>query len=109
MTNSIGGQCQADILRLTMSAVEAAELGRWDVVAQCYRERGDLLEAMQSSMRDAGDLLKLDEQVRNRVHIAQAALGSLLNEVVATRQRLHGLRHRLGVAASTPNTVSVEA
>jgi len=109
MTISTRSECQADILRLTKSAVEAAELGRWDAVVQCYRDRGVLFEAMQSPMGEAGDLLKLDEQVRNRAHIVQAVLASLLGDAMATRRRLHGLRQRLGAAASTPKTVSVEA
>jgi hypothetical protein len=59
-------------------------------------------------MGEAGDLLKLDEQVRTRVHIVQAVLASLLGDAMATRRRLHGLRQRLGAAVSTPATMSVE-
>ncbi len=109
MTISTRSDCQADVLRLTKSAVEAAELGRWDVVVQCYRDRGALLETMQTPIGEAGDLLKLDAQVRNRVHTVQAVLTSLLSEATVTRQRLRGLRQRLGATASTPQAVSVEA
>ena len=107
--NSTGGNSQADIVRLTKTAVEAAEHGQWDAVARCYAERGALLAAMQTPPQGASDLLKLDEQIRDRVRTAQAVLVSLLGEAAATRQRLHGLQQRLGGQPSTPVTVSMKA
>ena len=107
--NSTGENCQADILRLTRAAAGFAEIGRWDAVAQCYRERGALLEAIQPPVRDASDMLKLDEQIRDRVHVVQAVLVSLLGEATATRQRLQGLHQRLGVPPSAFATVSMKA
>jgi hypothetical protein len=107
--NSTGGNSQADIVRLTKTAAEAAERGQWDAVAQCYGERGALLAAMQTPLREASDLLKLDEQIRDRVRTAQAVLVSLLGEATATRQRLQGLHQRLGGQPSTPVTVSMKA
>ena len=107
--NSGEENCRADIVRLTKVAAEAAESGRWDVVAQCYRERGDLLAAMETPLREAGDLLQLDDRIRNRVHTVQAAIACLLDEVTVTKQRLHDLRQRLGVSASMPVTVSRKA
>ena len=107
--NSTGANSRADVLRLTKAAAEAAELGRWDAVAQCYSERGALLEAMQTPVREASDLLKLDEQIRDRVRTVQAVLMSLLGEATATRQRLHGLHQRLGGQPSTAMTVSMKA
>ncbi|HEY5931582.1 MAG TPA: hypothetical protein VIT63_01620 [Nitrospira sp.] len=100
---------QADIVRLTKAAVEAAELGRWDIVIQCYEERGAMLEAAQEPVCGAEALLDLDEQIRVRVGDVQAVLISLLGEATATRQRLQGLRQRLGVLSSAPQTVSMEA
>jgi hypothetical protein len=107
--NSSRENCQADIVRLTEAAAEAAELGQWDTVDQCYRERGALLATMQTSVREASDLLKLDEQIRDRVRTVQAVLMSLLMEATATRQRLQILHRRLGVQPSAPVTVSRKA
>lgn len=98
-----------DILQLTKTAAEAAELGQWDVVAECYGERGALLSNMQTPVREASDLLILDEQIRDRVRTVQAVLVSLLRETTATRQRLHGLHQRLGGQTSTAGTVSMKA
>lgn len=102
-------QRPSDIVRLTEAAVEAAEQGRWDAVIQCYRDRGALLETMPAPIREADDLLKLDETIRERANTVQAVLTSLLGDVVTTRQRLQGLRHRLGTLSPTPETVSLEA
>ncbi len=107
--NSMGVNGQADILRLTKTAVEAAELGRWDTVAQCYGERGVILAAMQTPVREADDLLKLDEQIRDRVRTVQAVLVSLLGEATVTRQRLQSLHQRLGRQSSPYVTVSMKA
>lgn len=35
---------EPEIARLTKTAVEAARSGQWDIVIQCYRDRGILLE-----------------------------------------------------------------
>jgi hypothetical protein len=107
--NSTVENGRADILRLTNAAAEAAELGRWDVVAQCYRDRGDLLAAMQTQVQEASDLLKLDEQIRDRVHTVQAVLASLMGDAAATKQRLQELHQRLGAQPSARATVSMKA
>lgn len=67
-------------MRLTKTAAKANVLGQWDVIAQYYGERGALLAAMQTPLREASDLLKLDEQIRDRVRTVQAVLVSLLGE-----------------------------
>jgi hypothetical protein len=100
---------RADIVRLTNVAATAAELGQWDAVAQCYRERDALLTAMRTPVQEASELLALDEQVRDRVRTVQALVVSLLGEAAATRQRLQGLHLRLGVQSSAPATVSMKA
>lgn len=107
--NSTGINSQADIVRLTKTAAEAAERGQWDAVAQCYGARGALLAAMQTPVREASDLLKLDEQIRDRVRTVQAVLVSLLGEATATRQRLQGLHQRLGGQPLAVVTVSRKA
>ncbi len=107
--NSTGRNGQADIVRLTKTAVEAAERGQWDIVAQCYGERGALLAAMQTPVRESSELLKLDEQIRDRVRTVQAVLVSLLGEATVTGQRLHGLHQRLSGQPSTVGTISMKA
>jgi hypothetical protein len=100
---------RADLMRLTKAAVEAAELGRWDDVIRYYYERGALLEAAQRAVPEADDLLALDAQVRDRANTVQALLASLLGNATTTRQRLQGLRQRLGAPSSAPEALSVEA
>lgn len=107
--NSTEVNSQADIVRLTKTAAEAAERGQWDTVAQCYGERGTLLVTMQMPVQEASNLLKLDALIRDRVNIAQALLTSLLGEATATRQRLQGLHQRLGGQPSAVVTISRKA
>ncbi|MDF0666449.1 MAG: hypothetical protein P0119_10325 [Nitrospira sp.] len=104
--NSTGENSQVVVARLTKAAAEAAEFGQWDAVVQCYRDRAAHLSVIQTPIREASDLLKVDEQICDRVRIAQAALVSLLGEAAATRQRLQGLHQRLEVRSSAPVTVS---
>lgn len=106
--NSAGENSHVVVTRLTKAAAEAAELGQWDAVAQCYRDRAAHLSAVQTPIREASDLLKLDEQIRDRVRTAQAVLVSLLGEAAVTRQRLQGLHQRLEVQPSAPATVSMK-
>ncbi|MGE3977325.1 MAG: hypothetical protein AB7F94_07015 [Nitrospira sp.] len=106
--NSTGENSQVDIMRITKAAAEAAEIGRWDVVARYYRERGALLSTIQTPIREASELLKFDEQICDRVRTVQSVLVSLLGEATTTRQRLQRLHRRLGVQPSTPVTVSMK-
>jgi len=106
--NFTGKNSRDDIVRLTKAAAEAAELGRWDAVAQCYRERGAILTAVETPIREASDLLELDEQIRDRVRAVQAVLVSLLAEATATKQRLQDIHQRLEMQHSTPVTVSMK-
>ncbi len=102
-------EIQNEIVRLTKAAMEAAERGHWGVVIQCYGERGALLEAVQMPDGDANDLLKLDEQICERVHTAQSVLTALMNDATAIGQRLQGIRQRLAVPSSLPGRLSLEA
>ena len=106
--NFTGENSRDDIVRLTKAAAEAAELGRWDAVAQCYRERGAILTAVETPIREASDLLELDEQIRDRVRAVQTVLVSLLAEATATKQRLQDIHQRLEMQHSTPVTVSMK-
>lgn len=99
----------SEIERLTKVAVDAAQSGQWDVVIQCYRDRGNLLETMHPILEEGDELLQLDRQVFNHVQTTQAVLTSLLGEAAATKRRLQGLRQRLGGAALAPEAMSVEA
>jgi hypothetical protein len=107
--NSTSGNHQAEIVRLTQTASEAARLGQWDVVIECYRERGVLLESAGMPVSEAQEILTLDSQVRDQVQTIQAVLTSLLGQATATRHRLQGLRQRLAVPATAPEAMSVEA
>lgn len=104
-----GEKCQADIVRLTKAAVEAAELGQWDAVAQYYRERGALLVAMEPQVQAMSDLLKLDGQMLDRVGTVQAVLASLMREATVTRQRLRSLHRKLAVQSAASMIVSMKA
>jgi len=107
--NSTGDNHQAEVVRLTQTAVEAARLGQWDVVIECYRERGVLLELAGTPVSETQEVLKLDRYVCDQVQTTQAVLTSLLGQATVTRHRLQGLRQRLGVPDSAPETMSVEA
>lgn len=106
---STGIDHQPEILQLTKTAVEAARSGRWDLVSQCYRDRGILLETMRMTVDHGEELLALDRQVRDQVLAAQALLTSLLGDAAATKHRLQELRHRLGVPMPASDGISVEA
>lgn len=100
---------QADIVRLTKVAGEAAQQGRWDEVIRCYHERGMLLASTPDVTLPTGELLRMDAEVRDRIHTAQAVLKDLLAEAQMTKQRVQGLRQRFGVPLSGPKAVSLEA
>lgn len=97
------------LLQLTKTAVEAAQSGRWDLVSQCYLDRGILLETMGVTADRSEELLALDRLVRDQVQATQALLTSLLGDAAATKRRVQELRQRLGVLTSTSDGISVEA
>ncbi len=107
--NSPRSEHASEIERLTKVAVDAARSGQWDVVIQCYRDRGNLLETMQPALEQGKELLQLDRQVFDHVQTTQVLLTSLLGDAAATKRRLQGLRQRLGGPALAPEAMSVEA
>lgn len=107
--STTGVDHEAEIVKLTKTAIEAARSGQWDTVIECYRDRGILLESMRGTINQGEDLLKLDRQVRDHVQTTQALLASLLVDAAATKRRLQGLRQRLGVPALASEAMSVEA
>lgn len=100
---------QADIVRLTKAAAEAAQQGRWDEVIQYYSERGPILTSTPSASFPADDLLRMDEEVRDRVRTTQAVLEDLLVKVQITKRQVQEIRQRLAVLPAEPEAVSIEA
>ncbi len=100
---------QAEIVRLTKAAGEAAQQGRWDEVIQCYSERGLLLASLSDSTLPTDELLCMDDKLRDRIHTAQALLEHLLVEAQMTKRQVQGLRQRLAAQPSGPEAVSIEA
>lgn len=100
---------QTEIVRLTKAAGEAAQQGRWDEVIQCYHERGLLLASTSDSTLPTDELLSMDDELRDRIHTAQALLEHLLIEAQMTKRQVRGLRQRLAAQPSGPETVSIEA
>ncbi len=100
---------QAEIVRLTKAAGEAAQQGRWDEVIQCYSERGLLLASTPASTLPTDELLRMDDELRDRIHTAQILLRNLLAEAQTTKRQVQGLRQRLAVQPSQPEAVSIEA
>jgi hypothetical protein len=107
--NTTGADHVPEIVQLTKTAVEAARSGQWDIVIQCYRDRGVLLETTGEAVDQGEDLLKWDRQVRDHALTTQVLLSSLLAEAAATKRRLQRLRERLGVPASASEAISMEA
>ena len=107
--NPRGDRRNEEIVRLTKAAVQAAEQGQWDVVIQCYQDRGELFEGSPVYIPEASDLLASDELVRERVQTAQALLQSLIEGAGVTRAQLQGLRQKLATVASLPERMSLEA
>lgn len=100
---------QAEIVRLTKAAGEAAQQGRWDQAIQCYSERGLLLASTFDSVLPTDELLRMDDELRDRIRIAQTLLEHLLAEAQTTKRQVQGLRRRLAVQPSQPEAVSIEA
>lgn len=100
---------QAEIVRLTKAAGEAAQQGRWDQVVQCYSERGLLLASTPDATFPTDELLSMDDELRDRIHTAQTLLEHLLAEAQTTKRQVQGLRRRFALQPSGPETVSIEA
>jgi hypothetical protein len=96
---------RAELERLTVSARDAAEQGRWDFVDECYRMRDAAMQGATITQQDVERMLASDRQVRERALVAKAALAELLRESQAVRLRLSRLRH----GAEAMGTIDVEA
>ncbi|MFO0698003.1 MAG: hypothetical protein U0236_02150 [Nitrospira sp.] len=106
---TLGKESQTDIVGLTKAAGEAALQGRWDEVIQCYHERGVLLAMTPGMTLPTDELLRMDDELRDRIYTVQAVLEDLLAEAQITRRQVQGLRQRLGILPSRPEAVSIEA
>ncbi len=83
---------------LTAQADQAAELGRWDQVEECFRLRGEQLLNHPISSSLATDLAVIDRMIESRIVMARSAVQSQLIETAKIRQNLQGLRPWQGVS-----------
>ncbi len=94
---------------LTNTARTAAEEGRWDAVAACYREREKLLEQTALAADEAEALIEVDRAVAAQVRLAQTVLASQLKDLAAIRRRLQGLRQGHGAPDSHSGMIPLRA
>lgn len=87
---------------LTALAGQAAELGQWDQVEECYRLRGEQLRNRPIPSALASDLTRFDRMVEVRIVNARAAVQSQLCEAAKIRQNLQGLRSWQGMKEIEP-------
>ena len=83
---------EQNLRTLTTQAGQAAELGRWDQVEECYRVRGEHLRDHPIPTVLATDLTVFDREVAARIVNARSAVQSQLIETAKIRQNLQGLR-----------------
>jgi hypothetical protein len=83
---------EQNLRTLTAQAGQAAELGRWDQVEECFRLRGEKLRDHSIAPPLAADLVALDREVEARIVNARLAVQSQLIETAKIRQRFLGLR-----------------
>jgi hypothetical protein len=88
---------ELNLRTLTTEASQAAELGRWDQVEECYRLRGEHLRDHPMSQAFATDLTLFDREVEARIVKARLAVQSQLIETAKIRQNLQGLRSWQGL------------
>lgn len=83
---------------LTTQASQAAELGRWDQVEECYRLRGEHLRNHPMPPTLATDLTVFDREVADRIVNVRSAVKSQLIETAKIHQNLQGLRSWQGLS-----------
>ena len=82
---------------LTEQAGQAAELGRWDLVEECCRLRGEQLWNHPIPPSLATELSLIDRMIEARIVMARSAVQSQLSEAAKIYQNLQGLRSWQGV------------
>jgi hypothetical protein len=94
---------EQNLRTLTIQADQAAELGRWDQVEECYRLRGEHLRDHPIPSVLATDLTALDREVAARIAHARLAVQSQLIETAKIRQNLQGVRSWQGLTDTEPS------
>jgi hypothetical protein len=89
---------EQNLRTLTTQASQAAELGRWDHVEECYRLRGEHLFDHPMLPALATDLTVSDREVADRIMIVRIAVQSQLIETAKIRQNIQGLRSWQGLS-----------
>lgn len=80
-----------DVVALTEAAARAAEEGAWNVVEACYHKRRTVLDVSPLSPEAAARMLKIDEEVAERLRVSQAGILALLRDTAQVRHRLRDL------------------
>jgi hypothetical protein len=88
---------EQNLRTVTAQAGQAAELGRWDQVEECYRLRGKRLLDHPMPPSLAMDLSVFDHEVAARIASARLAVQSQLIETAKIRQNLQGIRSWQGL------------
>jgi hypothetical protein len=94
---------------LTAQAGQAAELGRWDLVEECYRLRGERLQGHLIPPALATALMQSDRAVEIKIMNARSAVQSQLIETAKVRQNLLGLRSWQGLRGIEPTFMDRQA
>lgn len=94
---------------LTIQALEAARAGDWDQVDACYGARGIRLAACELDRTVAQQLLRMDEEVRTAILVAQAGISGQLADAVHVKRHLRQLRESSGQLASERVTIHRKA
>ncbi len=89
---------EQNLRALTAQASQAAELGQWDQVEECYRLRGEHLLDHPMFPALATDLTVFDQEVAARIANARLAVQSQLVETAKIRQNLQGVRSWQGLS-----------
>ena len=83
---------EQNVRTLTAQAGQAAELGQWNQVEECYLLRGERLRDHPIFPLLAADLAALDREVEARIVNARLAVQSQLFGTAKIRKRFLGLR-----------------
>ena len=89
---------EQNLRTLTKQAGQAAELGQWDRVEECYRLRSEHLRDHPIPPTLATDLTVLDQVVETRIVTVRAAVQSQLIDSAKVRLNLQGLRACQGLS-----------
>jgi hypothetical protein len=89
---------EKNLRTLTAQAGQAAELGQWDQVEECYRLRGEHLRNHPMPPALATDLNIFDREVAARIVNVRSAIQSQLIETAKIRQNLQGVRSWQGLS-----------